>query len=78
MGASAGFTFRYVGFPGKLVGKLAARRVDRGLHVPSRGIDVATKVELQSDSGRSQLADRSHLVDAGDAAKLPFQRGRHR
>ena len=57
--------------------QLAARGVDRGLHVAGGGIDVAIEVELQGDGGRAQRAGRSHLVHAGDAAKLPLQRRGH-
>ena len=55
-------------------GQLAARRVDRGLHIARGGVDVAADVKLQRDGGRAQRTRRGHLVDAGDAAELAFQR----
>ena len=63
---------------GQIGGQISARRIDGGLHVARRRIDVAVQVELHGDAGGAQLARRGHLVDAGDAAELPLQRSRHR
>ncbi len=63
-----------VGIVGQIRRQIVASRVDGGLHVTRRGIDVAVQIELHGDAGRSQLAHRGHLVDAGDAAELPLQR----
>ena len=59
-------------------GELAAGRVDRSLHVARGAIDVTVEVELQDDVGRADAAGRGHLGDAGDAAELTLERGRHR
>ena len=56
--------------------QLAARGVDRGLHVARRRIDVAAQVELHRDRRRAQRARRRHLRDARDLAELLFQRRR--
>ena len=55
--------------------KLAAGGVDRGLHVACRRIDVAVQIELYNDIRRTEQADRSHLVDAGNSPELALQRG---
>ena len=64
------------GIAGKVRRQLAARGVDGGLYVAGGGIDVAVEIELQNDAGRAELADRGHLVDAGDASELALERSR--
>ena len=62
--------------------KIAARGVDRRLHVARRGVDVAIEIELQSDAGGSQTARRSHLGNGCDSSELALEgrgdRRRHR
>ena len=48
--------------------QVGARRVDGGLNVTGRAVDVAAKIELHGDVGKTQLARRGHLGDAGDVA----------
>jgi hypothetical protein len=55
-------------------GKLPARRVDGGLDVARRGVDVAREVELERHVGGAERARRRHLRDAGDPPELPLQR----
>ena len=49
MGASAGFILRKLGREGRPAGNWPPRRIDRGLHVARRRIDIPVQVELQSD-----------------------------
>ena len=54
IGASAGFTLRYVGIVRQVGRQLPARGVDGGLHVARRGVDVAVEIELQRDAESSR------------------------
>ena len=54
--------------------QLAARRIDGGLHIACRGIDVAVEIELQSDLVEPSWLAEVISVNAGDAAELTFQR----
>ncbi len=54
--------------------QVGARRVDRGLHVTRRAVDVAVEAELQRDAGLADRARRRHLGDVGDLAEMPLQR----
>ena len=58
-------------------GQIRPRRIDRGLHVSRRAVDVAVDVELQHDLGGIDVAARRHLVDARNGAQVPFQRRGH-
>ncbi len=58
--------------------ELAARGVDRRLHVARGCVDVPREIELEDDRGRAQVARRRHLLHARDAAELPLERHRHR
>ena len=51
MGASAGIHLPVIRIAGQVGRKLAAGSVDGGLHVASRGIDVAVEIKLQNDAG---------------------------
>ncbi len=55
-------------------GQLAAGGVDGRLHVAGGGVDVAAQVELHGNAATAERARRSHFVQAGDAAELPFER----
>jgi hypothetical protein len=65
----------------QVLGQLAAGRVDAGLHVLRRRIDVAIQIELQGDLRVAQNVGRGHLRQAGNFGELVFQRrgdgGRH-
>ena len=56
--------------------QLAARGVDRGLHVAGGRVDVARQIELQHDARAAQPARRRHLGHAGNAAELALERRR--
>ena len=58
--------------------QLAARGIDRGLHVAGRRVDAPVQVELQHDRGGPEEARGGHLGHAGDAPELALQRRRHR
>ena len=51
-----------------------ARRVDRGLHVPRRAVDIARQVELQRDRCRPQSAGGRHLLQTRNGGELLLQR----
>ena len=55
-----------------------ARRVDGGLHVVGRAVDVAAEVELQRDARRPERARGSDLGDPGDPAQRPLEGRGHR
>ncbi|MGY3540200.1 hypothetical protein ACVIIY_004420 [Bradyrhizobium sp. USDA 4515] len=73
---------RRVGRVDLAVGRIAAqagrqvgpRRIDRGLHVARRAVDVAVQPELQRDAGRAHRARRRHLGDVGDLAEMSLER----
>ena len=44
------------GIGGQIGGQISARRINGGLHVARRAVDVAAQVELQGDVGRAQLS----------------------
>ena len=54
--------------------QVGARRVDRGLHVARRAVDVAVQPELQRDARGSDRARRRHLGDIGDLSEMPLER----
>src|SRR5207249_8730310 len=54
-------------------GQLAARGVDRSLHVARGAVDVAVEVELQRDVRVAERRGRSDLGDAGDAAERALE-----
>ncbi len=62
----------------QVLGQLAARGVDRALHVVRRAIDVAVEIELDGDGGRAEHARRGHLRDPGNLRELGLERLRHR
>ena len=69
----------FVGWVARQIGRqLAARRVDRGLHVACGRIDIAVQVELQNDVGGSKRAGRRKFGQRGDMPELALQRSRHR
>ena len=66
------------GRSGQVLRQLSARRIDAGLHVLGRGIDVAIQVELQGDVALTREIGRGHLRQAGDLGELVLERSRHR
>jgi hypothetical protein len=48
--------------------------VDGSLHFLFGDVDVQIQIELQGDDGAAERARRSHLVQAGNLAKLAFER----
>ena len=62
----------------KIFWQLPARRVDRGLDVVCRSIDIAFEDELNRNRRRADDAGRGHLRNARDLCKLCFQRLGHR
>ena len=65
----------------QVAGKVGQSRVERGLHVARRAVDVAGEIELDGDPGVAERAARGQLAHAGDLAKPALQRrgdgGRH-
>ena len=55
-------------------GQIRLSRVDRGLHVLRRAVDVAVESELQRDARLPGLALRRHFGHVGDLAEMPLQR----
>ncbi len=64
--------------PRQIRGQLATGGIDGGLHVAAGAIDIAAEVKLQNHDGEAELADGSHLVDAGNAAKHALERRGYR
>ncbi|MET3788811.1 hypothetical protein ABIC24_006438 [Methylobacterium radiotolerans] len=58
--------------------QVGAGRVDGGLDVAGRAVDVAVQAEQQHDPGRAEGVRGRHLVDVRDGAEPPFERRRHR
>ena len=56
---------------------MTARGIDCCLYVTSCGVDVSVEIKLQNDSGRADLARRSHLIHARNTPELPLQRRCH-
>src|SRR6266568_1513570 len=57
--------------------QLAARGVDRSLHVARSAVDVAVEIELQRDARVAERRGRGDLGDAGDAAERALERHRN-
>ena len=55
-------------------GQIGSRRVDGGLDVARRAVDVATQIELDRDRRVAQAARGRHLRDGGDVTELPLER----
>ena len=51
--------------------------VDGRLHVSRRTIDIPAQIEYQNNKRVAELAIRSHLGDAGDAAEHALERSSH-
>ena len=58
--------------------QIGARRVDRGLNIARRAIDVPVETELQRNVRRADAALRGHLGHVGNLAEMSFERRRHR
>jgi len=52
------------------------RRVDGGLNLLFRHIDILIEIKLQRDDRTAKRAGRGHLAEAGHLTELPFQRRR--
>src|SRR5579859_6256665 len=68
-----GIYLAIAGLAGKVGGELTARGVNGGLHVASRGVDVAIEIELKDDARGAVGARRRHLRDAGNVAEITFE-----
>jgi hypothetical protein len=58
-------------------GQFATRGIDGRLHVPRGCIHIAVEFELHRDIRAAELAERSHLGDARNAAKHALERRRN-
>jgi hypothetical protein len=70
--------FAVIGIARQIGGQLAARSIDRRLHVARSAVDVTVQIELHDDRARTERAGRSHLGHAGDASELTLERRGHR
>ena len=57
----------------QILGQKSARRIDRGLHVAGGAVDVAIKIELQSDACVPEAAGRGHLREAREWRRTAAQ-----
>jgi hypothetical protein len=69
-GASAGFTFLYVGWERRFVGRSACE----ALHVLRGPVDISVKTELQRNARLPDLTLRRHFRHIRDLPEAPFQR----
>jgi len=58
------------------VGKISLRRVDGGLNLLFRHIDILIEIKLQRDDRTANELVEVIWAEAGHLAKLPFQRCR--
>ncbi len=78
IGASSGISLRIDRRHGQVGRQEGACRVDGSLHFLFSDIDVEFEVELQRDQRTAERADRCHLLQAGNLAKLLFERRGYR
>ena len=57
-------------------GRSARRGIDGGLHVRAAPSMLRARSNWMEMRVRAQRVDRGHLVDAGDLAQPPLERGR--
>ncbi len=62
---------------GQVGRQVGSRRVNGGLNVARRAVNIAAEVKLNGDRSGAQRTRRGHFRDPGDMAELPFQRSGH-